>query len=598
MILISALSSNRRPATPVAALVLLFASGCGPKPNPASPVPPAPPPSAATIANPSPPAKSSPTAALPASPDEVKFTDISAQAHIDWTHFSGARDRKYMPEIETPGCAFIDYDSDGKPDILLLNGADWPEVKSGRKQSRSALYHNEGRGTFKDVTKEAGLDAEIHTMGVAVGDFDNDGFDDIFVTCILGPSKLFKNDGHGHFKDVAREAGVDNEGHWGSGCAWVDYDKDGKLDLVVGNYCKWTPETDVKCTVYQGKKSYCTPNVYDGDAPRLFHNEGTGKFKEVTKEAGLLNLPGKTWGVTILDYDDDGWPDIAFANDMEPNCLFHNERNGTFKEVGLEAGIALGENGTAKAGMGLDAGDVDGTGLPSLLVTNFTGEGISLFRNLGKEQFLESSHQLGVSDPSMLLMGWGAFLFDYDLDGRLDALVSNGHLYENVQAFQPGVSYKEPPLLFHNEGGSFRDVASSHGPDIIKPMVGRGSAFADIDGDGDLDVLLTENDGKARLLRNDGGDKNEWLRVHLTGTKSNRDGIGAKLVAEVGGVKLTRWVKSSASFLSCSELTVTFGLGKAEKVDKLTITWPSGTVDTYIDVKPRQVLQASEGAKQ
>jgi hypothetical protein len=523
--------------------------------------------------------------------------DITDQAGIRWTHFSGARGKKYMPEAETPACAFLDYDGDGKPDILLLNGADWPEVQNNRKRTRCALYHNDGNGHFTDVTQGSGLDIEMHAMGVAVGDYDNDGHDDLYITCVLGPSHLFHNDGNGHFTDVTKQAGVDNGGLWGTGAAWVDYDNDGRLDLVVGNYCKWTPKTDVRCSVYRGQKSYCTPNVYDGEAARLYHNDGNGHFTDVTKKAGLVNKNGKTWSVTILDYDDDGWPDIALANDLEPNCLFHNERNGTFKEVGLTVGIALGDNGTAKAGMGIDAGDIDGSGRPSLLISNFSGEGLSLFQNMGNGQFADSSHNWMVSDVSLLKMGWGLNFFDYDLDGRLDALVVNGHLYDNIHDFQPDMTYAEPPLLFHNEGKTFREVAASHG-DLGKPLVARGSAYADMDGDGDLDLLIVTFDGKPHLYRNDGGNANHWLRVHTVGVKSNRDGIGAKLVAEVGGVKQTRWVKSCSGFMSASELTVTFGLGKATQVDRLTITWPSRQVDTYTNLPANQVLTAVEGKSQ
>ncbi len=500
-----------------------------------------------------------------------------------------------MPEVETPGCAFVDYNIDGRPDILLLNGADWPEVRSDREHSRCALYRNDGGGKFTDVTAGSGLDIEMHTMGVAVGDYDNDGYPDLYITCVLGSCHLFHNDHNGHFTDVTIQAGVDNNGKWGSGAAWIDYDRDGKLDLVVGNYCKWTPKTDIFCTVFKGKKSYCTPNVYDGESLRLYHQERDGRFRDVTAQAGLTYTPGKSWGIVALDFDDDGWPDIAVANDMEPNCLFHNQKNGTFKEIGVESGIALGENGNAKAGMGIDCADIDNSGRPSLLISNFSGEGLSLFRNLGAGQFNESSHAWEIADASLLRMGWGLFFFDYDLDGRIDALVANGHLYENVHEFQPDVTYAEAPLLFRNVGSKFQETAAQCGPDLAKPMVARGAAYADIDGDGDLDILLMGNNGRPRLLRNDGGNANGWLRVKTVGSQSNRDGIGAKLVADVGGIKQTRWVHSGSSFLSSCEMTVTFGIGNARKVDRLTVSWPSGHVDNYADLPAKTTLVAKEG---
>jgi enediyne biosynthesis protein E4 len=525
----------------------------------------------------------------------VKFADITAASGIQWKHFCGARGKKYMPECETPGCAFIDYNGDGRPDLLLLNGADWPERKTDRMNSRCALFRNDGNGRFTDVTKGSGLDVEMHTMGAAVGDYDNDGRDDLYITCVIGSSRLFHNEGNGRFKDVAAQAAVANQGKWGSGAAWFDYDKDGKLDLVAGNYCKWTPETDVRCEVQKGRKSYCTPNVYDGDSLRLYHNEGNGRFKEVSERAGMVNRAGKTWGVAVLDFDDDGWPDVALANDLEPNCLFHNQRDGTFKEVGIVAGIALGENGAAKAGMGIDAADVDGSGRPSILVSNFTGEGLSFFQNQGGGQFQEQSHVWDLADPSRMKMGWGLFFFDYDLDGKLDALVANGHLYENVHEFQPEVTYAEPPLLFRNTGTSFRETTAQCGPDLGKPIVARGAAHADIDGDGDLDMVLMANNGQPRLLRNDGGSANGFVRVKTVGTRSNRNSIGAKLVAEIGPAKLTRWVRSGSSFLSESEQVVTFGLGTAGKIDKLVITWPSGQVDTLANIARNSQITATEG---
>jgi len=552
------------------------------------------------------------TAARPAEDDPVRFVDITDRAGIRWTHFSGARGKKYMAECETPGCALFDYNNDGRPDILLLNGADWPERTTDRKPSRTALYRNDGGGRFTDVTTGSGLDIEMHTMGVAVGDYDNDGDNDLYITCVLGPSRLFRNEygnentntptrPYSHtpapaFRDVTRQAGVDNEGKWGSGAAWVDYDRDGRLDLVVGNYCKWTPKTDVFCSVYKGKKSYCTPNVYDGDSVRLYHNEGDGRFRDVSAQAGVINRAGKTWGIAILDFDDDGWPDIALANDMEPNCLFHNQKNGTFKEIGMMAGIALGENGNAKAGMGIDAADIDHSGRPSILISNFTGEGLSLFLNEGDGQFVESSHAWEIADVSLLKMGWGLFFFDYDLNGWMDALVVNGHLYENVNEFQPDVTYAEPSLLFRNVGGKFREVGASRGADLVKPVVARGAAYADIDEDGDLDVLIMANDGKPRLLRNDGGNANKWLRVRTIGRKSNRNGIGAKVVVEAGGLRQTQWVRSGSSFLSASEQVLTFGLGQATKAERLTITWPSGQTDYYENVDANQTFTAKESA--
>jgi hypothetical protein len=533
---------------------------------------------------------------LPPGPEQVTFTDITETAGIQWKHFSGARGRKYMTEVETPGCAFFDFNNDGRPDILLLNGADWPEVTVNRKKTLSALYRNDGNGKFTNVTKGSGLDIEMHTMGVAVGDYDNDGDDDLYITCVLGPSRLFRNEGNGKFRDVTAQAGVDNESKWGSAAAWFDYDRDGKLDLIVGNYCKWTPQTDVFCSVYGGKKSYCTPNVYDGESLRLYHNEGNGKFKDVSAASGFVYPPGKTWGFALLDFDDDGWMDVAVSNDMEPNCLFHNQKDGTFKEIGMVAGIALGENGAAKAGMGIDAADLDNSGRESLLISNFSGEGLSLFYNVDGKFFQESSGKAGMMDTSLLFMGWGLFFFDYDLDGRKDALVCNGHLYDNVHLFQPSISFKERPLLYHNRGGlNFVEVGQEKDA-LARKQVARGCSYADIDGDGDLDVLIVSMDGYPRLLRNEGGNKNKWLRVQLVGKESNRNGYGAKVEVTAKDVTQMVRVRSGSSFLSALEQIATFGLGQTEKVDTLKITWPNGKVETYRDIAANALIIVTEGA--
>jgi hypothetical protein len=592
---ISVIPRRALPAIAGCALAILWSlclTGCSspakpgdPSPSASAPPPPANPASGSGLRD----------GLLPAAPEKVTFTDITEQAGIRFVHFSGARGKKYMPECETPGCAFFDYNNDGKPDILLLNGADWPEVKTGRKQSFTTLYRNDGNGKFTDVTKGSGLDVEMHTMGVAVGDYNNDGWDDLYISCVLGPSRLFRNEGNGKFKDVTKEAGVDNESKWGSAVAWVDYDKDGDLDLIVGNYCKWTPETDVFCSVYKGEKSYCTPNVYDGESLRLYRNEGSGKFRDVSQQAGFVYPPGKTWGFAILDFDNDGWEDIAVANDMEPNCLFHNQRNGTFKDIGMIVGIALAENGVAKAGMGIDAADIDNSGRESILISNFSGEGLSLFHNADGKLFYEKSGQSAVASTSLLKMGWGLFFFDYDLDGRKDALVANGHLYHNVQEFQPGVRYAERPLLYHNRGGlNFVEVAEEKGA-LAQRQVARGCSYADIDGDGDLDVLIANMDSPPRLLRNDGGNANKWLRIQVIGKKSNRNGYGAKIEVTAAGLTQMYRIRSGSSFLSALEQTATIGLGKETQAQQVKITWPSGQVDLYEAIPAETLLIATEG---
>ncbi len=526
--------------------------------------------------------------------DTVKFTDITEKSGIKFTHFSGARGKLYFPESECPGCAFFDYNNDGWPDILITNGMDWRDWKGNRSQTRMKLFRNNRGESFTDVTREAGLDVEMHGMGIGAADYDNDGWQDLYITCALGPSRLFHND-HGVFRDVTREAGVDDKSRWGTSALWFDYDNDGRLDLLVCNYCKWTPETDVFCSAHGNKKTYCTPNVYDGEPVCLYRNNGNGTFTDVTKKAGLVNPAGKTWSAALLDFNNDGKMDIALANDMEPTSLFRNNGDGTFTDVAMESGVALGENGIAKAGMGIDAADMDNSGRESILTGNFSGEGLSLFHNPDGSIFNEKSLALGMSDTSMLFMSWGAFFFDYDLDGQKDALIANGHLYAGIEKFQPDISYAERPLLYHNAGGSrFDEVGIGKGA-LNQKVVARGSSYADIDGDGDLDVLIVTNGGKPLLLRNDGGNKNNWLRVRLEGKRSNRDGIGAKIEAKSGSIHQMYRVRSGSGFMSTLERTVTLGLGRESRVDVLRITWPSGTVDLFKDVPSGQEVTISEG---
>jgi len=493
------------------------------------------------------------------------------------------------------GACFLDYDNDGWQDILLINSMDWPDHKTHK--SYPALYHNNTDGTFTDVTRAAGLGLETYGMGCAVGDFDNDGFDDIYITSV-GGNHLFRNLGNGKFADVTAKAGVANPG-FSTSAIWFDYDNDGKLDLFVTHYVTWSLDKDQTCSLDGKSKSYCTPELYKGESAALFHNKGNGVFEDVTKRAGLYDPASKSLGVAMLDFDSDGWIDLFVSNDTQRNKLYRNNRDGTFTDVGEVVGVAYGESGGTRAGMGTDAGDYDRTGRQGLLVGNFTNEGLALYRDDGGGLFSDQSLSSGLSEDSLNVLTFGAFFFDYDLDGLLDIFAANGHVADDIGVLRPTLKYREPALLFHNLGKSkFEDVTDRMGPALRRPVVGRGAAYADFDNDGDLDLLLTDNNGPARLLRNDNGNRNDMIRVKTVGTKSNRDGIGAKLtLATNKGLRQFAMVKSGSSYLSQSELPVTFGLGKPEdgKVASLEILWPSGKKDVIRDLDPNQVVTVKEG---
>ena len=461
----------------------------------------------------------------------ITFTDVTEQAGIHFKHNSGAFGAKYLPETMGSGVCIIDYDNDGWPDILFVNSMDWP----GHAKSKSypALYHNNRDGTFTDVTRQAGLDVEMYGMGCAVGDFDNDGYDDIYVTAI-GGSHLFRNLHNGKFADVTAKAGLADSG-FPTGAVWFDYDNDGKLDLFVAHYVEWSQKTDQYCSLDGKHKSYCTPEAYKGQSARLFHNLGNGRFEDVTKRAGLYDPSGKSLGVALLDYDNDGWIDLFVSNDTAANKLYHNNHNGTFSEAGFAAGVAFSDAGRARAGMGTDAGDYDNSGRQSLVIGNFTDESIALYHNDGSGLFTDQSASAGIASPSALSLTFGCFFFDYDLDGHLDIFAANGHVADDISVVRPNLHYAEPPLLFHNKGqGKFQDVSADVGPALRRPMVARGAAYADFDNDGDLDLVVTTNNGPAHLFRNDNGNRNDMLRLKLVGTKSNRDAIGAKSHAHCG----------------------------------------------------------------
>ena len=536
------------------------------------------------------------TAAAERPSGPVHFTDITAQAGIHFVRNSGAFGKKYLPETMGSGVCFIDYNNDGWQDILFVNSMDWPG--HGKHKSSPALYRNNRDGTFTDVTRQAGLDVEMYGMGCSVGDFDNDGYDDLYITA-LDHNHLFRNLGNDRFADVTAQAGVGSSG-FSTGAAWFDYDNDGKLDLVVDHYVDWSIATDKFCSLDETHKSYCTPELYKGESITLYHNLGHGRFKDVTKAAGLYDPSDKALGIALIDYDDDGWLDLLITNDTQPNKLYRNNHNGTFTESAFSAGVAYSDAGKARAGMGTDAADYDNSGRQSLVIGNFTNESIALYHNGGQGLFTNDALDAGIARPSANSLTFGAFFFDYNLDGLPDIFALNGHVADDIQVLQPSLSYAEPPLLFRNLGhGKFEDVSANVGAALREPVVGRGVAYADIDNDGDLDLVLTTSNGPARLLRNDGANQNDMLRVRLIGTRSNRDAIGTRVLLTTStGQRMSGMVKSGSSYLSQSELPLTFGLGKPDAGNRigLAIRWPSGQKETIGGIHPDQFITVKEGA--
>jgi hypothetical protein len=520
-----------------------------------------------------------------------RLTDVTASSGIQFRHNAGGYGGKLLPETLGAGCAFIDYDADGWPDILLVNGMDWPGHK--RRPSTLALYRNNRNGTFTDVTRSAGLDLEMYGMGVAVGDFNNDGFPDVLVTCV-GQNRLFRNTGKGTFVDVTRASGLGGRTGFSTSALWFDYDRDGLLDLFVCNYVKWTADHDVFCSLDGKQKSYCTPEAYRGETCWLFHNRGNGTFEDVTATSGVFDSSSKSLGVTMIDQD--GWPDLFVANDTQPNKLYRNLRNGKFRDVAVEAGLAFSAEGKARAGMGTDAADFDNSGVSGLVVTNFDNEMVGLYRSSGRGLYEDVALTAGIGAPSRSTLGFGCGFLDVDLDGRLDLLVVNGHIDETVRNIRGNVGYAQPPHLFLNRGnGTFRDAAADAGREFAQPRVGRGLAFGDFDRDGDVDVLMTANNAPAALFRNDQLAGNRSLRFHLVGTKSNRDAIGATVRIYHDGTSQSRLVKTGSSYLSQSELPVTFGVGKRDRVARVVIAWPSGRTEEFKDVASGRSYECVEG---
>ncbi len=528
----------------------------------------------------------------PATPPGFRFVDVTSRSGLQFQHNSGAFGGKFLPETMGSGCAFLDYDGDGSQDILLVNGMDWP----GHKQHRSTLrlYQNNGNGTFTDVTSRTGLDFEMYGMGVAVGDYDNDGFPDILITCV-GQNRLFHNTGKGTFVDVTAASGLGKRQAFSTSALWFDYDRDGLLDLFVCNYVKWSPEHDVFCSLDGRHKSYCTPEAYRGETCWLFHNRGNGTFEDVTASSGIFDSSSKSLGVAMLDDAQNGWPDLLVANDTQPNKLYRNQHNGTFKDVAVEVGLAFSTEGKARAGMGVDIADFTNSGRSGVAITNFDNEMTGLYEFSGKT-YEDIAAQAGVGMASKNSLGFGCVFLDANLDGWLDLAVANGHIDETVRNIRGNVGYAQPPLLFLNEGhGRFRDVAGELGGGFEQPKVGRGLAYGDFDRDGDLDLLLTTNNGAAHLYRNDQLAGNRSIRFRLIGTKSNRDAIGATVHVVSGGMSQTRMVKSGSSYLSQSELPITFGLEKRDHVERVVVTWPSGRIEEFTNLAAGRCYECTEG---
>jgi enediyne biosynthesis protein E4 len=528
------------------------------------------------------------------------FADVTAKSGIRFKQEASRTSQKYLPESMGGGVAMFDYNNDGRLDLFFVNGAQLQDpMPPGASPDKSnprfwnRLYRNDGDGRFTDVTELAGVQGHSYGMGVAVGDYDNDGNVDLLVTN-LGGSILYHNNGDGTFADVTAKAGVAGSG-WCTGACFVDYDRDGRLDLIVTRYVEWDFAANVYCGSHQpGYRAYCHPDQFNAISYHVFHNNGDGTFSDVSKKCGMASSPGKGLGIAINDFDRDGWPDVFVANDSFPEQLFRNNHDGTFSEVALEAGLAYDQNGRVFAGMGADFADYNNDGWPDVFVNALANQKYALFRN-DKGKFEDVVDPTGLGAITMSHSGWGAKWIDYDNDGWLDLFVAQGHVMDNIQLTEPTLRYLEPPLLLKNTGNQFRNVSAQSGPAFKIPIAARGAAFGDLDNDGFIDVAINCNDGPAIILRNQGGNGNHWLSVNLIGSASNRDGIGAnlRLVTEDGSQRYA-FVSTAGSYLSASDKRAHFGLGLSNKIPLLEITWPSGTVQRLRSIAADQILTVHE----
>jgi enediyne biosynthesis protein E4 len=535
---------------------------------------------------------------VPAAP--IVFEDAAARAGIDFRHVNGAAGKKLLPETMGSGCALLDVDNDGWLDALFVDSSSWPGDPGPKGRSR--LYRNLGNGRFRDVTDQYGLPAGLYGMGIAAGDYDNDGYIDVFLTA-LGDSRLLRSVGGRRFEDATPRAGIRTPG-WPTGAAWLDFNRDGRLDLFVCHYVRWSRQSDVFFTLDGSNKSYARPDKYPGEACQLFENRGD-RFVDVSARAGVNSPNAKALGVALCDLDRDGWTDVAVSNDTVPNFLFHNQGDGarkggagSFKEVAVQAGMAVAEAGLAKAGMGIDAADYDNSGREAILITNFAGEQLSLYRRDDSGLFMDVAARAGIGIPSQRYLGFGAFFLDADLDGYSDIFVANGHIQDDIQVRSSGVTFRQPALLFRGgPEGRFADVSAAAGA-LTVPRVGRGAACGDVDNDGDLDILMSTNGGLPALLLQPGRPKNNWLRLRLEGRNGNRSAIGAAVRVRSGNRQQSRMVRSGSSYLSQSDLRLTVGLGAAGQAEDIEVRWPNGTVESFGGAQANQELRLVQGSGQ
>jgi hypothetical protein len=523
------------------------------------------------------------------------FMDVTAQAGINWTHFNGESPARYLVESTTGGLGFFDFDGDGNLDLYLVNGGSTPGNRSPFPV-RSALYRNSGNGRFQDVAANAGVDRlPFYGMGVAAADYDNDGRTDFYVTGYPS-SALFHNNGDGTFTNVSKAAGVENAGEWAASAAWFDYDRDGLLDLFVANYAEFSFDDKRRCD-FAGRPVYCSQTDYKGRPPKLYHNDGKGKFRDVTKESLLLEHVGRALGVVAVDVNADGWIDLFVARDASPNLLLLNQKNGRFRDAGFEAEVAFNADGVARAGMGVDAGDVDANGTPDFIVTNFDSEYHALYQNPGKMPFRELTPSSRLAAFTKPYVGWGVRFLDFDNDGDLDLMIVNGHLQENISESNRSVQYREPPLLLANDArGVFTNTAKDAGATFATAYLGRGLATGDFDNDGAIDAAFINLNSRPVLLRNTAAAERQWIGLQLQGTQSNRDAIGARVVLTRGPRKLTRWVTGGGSFLASHDRRLVFGLGDDTAPTDIEITWPNGAVQKVTGLARNRYHQITEPA--